>query len=288
MELKTILKEAAEYLKYYGVAFEDREAAYILMDLLGITSLAQLREHSFISDDVLLAYYQKLKFRGERCPTAYIHGSVSFLGLSLIVDSRVLIPRMETEILAEQVIKYILAHSEIQTVYDVCCGSGCLGLAIKKFCPHIKVFLSDICPKAVSVAKQNAVNNGLNVEVFLGDLFDPYSSPGDVLVCNPPYLSFKEVMRVDPEVRCYEPWKALVGGATGLEFYIRIAENLSKILHPHGVGWLEIGYNQGIQVQTIFSKYGISGRLQKDLSGWDRFFFLEMDASDPVSSAVYS
>ncbi|MEF9497513.1 peptide chain release factor N(5)-glutamine methyltransferase [Chlamydia sp. 04-14] len=283
METKRILREAAAYLKYCGVAFPDREAADILMDLLEISSRAQLVS-VLLNDDLIPIYWERVQKRARRYPTAYIHGSVHFLGLHLEVDSRVLIPRMETELLAEQIIKYLIKHPHIQTFYDVCCGSGCLGLSIKKYCPDIKVILSDICPKAVAVAKANAFKNNLNVEILSGDLFSPYSFPGDAFVCNPPYLSFDEILNADPEVRCHEPWRALAGGNSGLEFYERIASDLNSILSPRGVGWLEIGYKQGNAIKRIFSNYGVSGSIHQDLSGYDRFFFLENHASDTVSS----
>ncbi|MEF9520144.1 peptide chain release factor N(5)-glutamine methyltransferase [Chlamydia crocodili] len=283
METKRLLREASAYLEYRGVAFPDREAADILMDFLGISSRTQLAT-ILLDEGLIPIYWDRIQKRASRYPTAYIHGSVNFLGLHLEVDSRVLIPRMETELLAEQIVKYLSKHPHIQTFYDVCCGSGCLGLSIKKYCPDIKVILSDICPKAVAVAKANAFKNNLNIEIFNGDLFSPYSCPGDAFVCNPPYLSFDEILRADPEVRCHEPWKALVGGNSGLEFYERIADDLNSILSPRGVGWLEIGYKQGIAVKRIFANHGISGSVHQDLSGCDRFFFLENHASDTVSS----
>ncbi|BAE81124.1 tRNA/rRNA methyltransferase [Chlamydia felis Fe/C-56] len=283
METKRILSKASAYLKYHGVAFSDREASDILMDFLGISSRAQLA--SVVLDaDSLETYWKRVQQRAARVPTSYIHGSVSFLGLHLDVDSRVLIPRMETELLAERIIKYLTQHPHIRTFYDVCCGSGCLGLSVKKYCPEIQVVLSDICPKAVAVAKANASINNLKVEILLGDLFSPYSYPADAFVCNPPYLSFSEIMYVDPEVRCHEPWKALVGGSSGVEFYERIAQDLDLVLCPGGVGWLEIGYRQGELIKKIFAGRGVSGTIYQDLSGCDRIFFLENQASDAVSS----
>ncbi|CAG9045852.1 Release factor glutamine methyltransferase [Chlamydia abortus] len=283
METKKILKEAAAYLEYCGVVFSDREAVDILMDVLGITSRAQVLSVR-LNADTLHVYWTRIQKRAERFPTAYIHGSVRFLELDLEVDSRVLIPRMETELLAEKIIQYLTQHPHIQTFYDVCCGSGCLGLSIKKYCPNVQVILSDICPKAVAVAKINASKNHLQVDVLEGDLFAPFSCPADAFVCNPPYLSFDEIMQTDPEVRCHEPWKALVGGSSGLEFYERIARDLDTILCPGGVGWLEIGYSQGERIKRIFANHGVHGSIHQDLSACDRIFFLENHASDTVSS----
>ncbi|MBX6680301.1 peptide chain release factor N(5)-glutamine methyltransferase [Chlamydia gallinacea] len=273
--MKKILKQAADYLAYHGIAFPNREAEDVLMDLVGVTSRTCLSTMS-LDEAQLLDYWQRIHKRSQRMPAAYIHGHISFLGMPLFVDPRVLIPRAETELLAEKVIHYLRAHPEIKRLYDVCCGSGCLGLAVKKYCPSVDVVLSDICPKAVEISRLNAEYNHLNVEILLGDLFSPYTHRADAFVCNPPYLSFKEILSTDPEVRCYEPWKALVGGNSGTEFYERIARDIHKILAPRGVAWLEIGYQQGCQVTKIFEKYKISGCLYQDLSGWDRIFFLKI------------
>ncbi|VVT42898.1 Release factor glutamine methyltransferase [Chlamydia avium] len=281
--MKKILKEASTYLTYHGIAFPSREAEDILMDFIGVTSRAHLST-IYLNKEQLSNYWQRIYKRSQRMPSAYIHGSVSFLGMPLVVDSRVLIPRPETELLAEKIIQYLKVRPQITRFYDVCCGSGCLGLAVKKYCPSVEVILSDICPKAVEIARLNAERNHLSVEILIGDLFSPYTFPADAFVCNPPYLSFTEILYSDPEVRCYEPWKALVGGNTGTEFYERIARNLNKILLPGGVAWLEIGYKQGEIVTKIFEKSGISGRLYQDFSGWDRIFFLENHVIDSVSS----
>lgn len=281
--MKKVLNEAIAYLTYCGVRFPKREAEDILMDMVGQTSRAQLI-HLVLSDEQLKAFWQRVITRGRGVPTAYVHGEVSFLDLRLIVNRDVLIPRLETELLAERIQQDLYARPHIQRFYDVCCGSGCLGLSIKKRFPHLEVILSDLCPKAVRVAKENAVKNGLSVEILEGDLFSPYTSLADAFVCNPPYLSFQEILSVDMEVRCHEPWKALVAGPSGLEFYERIAAGLSSILAPDGIGWLEIGAGQGEDVKRIFARQGISGRLYQDFAGWDRIFFLENHATDAVSS----
>lgn len=281
--MKKILKKAADYLAYHGIALPNREAEDLLMDFLGLTSRACLSSIS-LDQEQILDYWKRVYKRSRRMPTAYIHGEVSFLSMPLAVDSRVLIPRQETELLAETIIQYLQDHPHITRFYDVCCGSGCLGLSIKKYCPSVEVILSDICPKAVEIARVNAKKNELSVEILVGDLFSPYAYPADAFVCNPPYLSFKDILSTDPEVRCYEPWKALVGGNSGTEFYERIAKDIHKILVPGGVAWLEIGCQQGDQIKEIFKERGISGSLYQDLSGWDRIFFLENHVTDSVSS----
>lgn len=287
MTTRNILKKAAEYLQFRGVLFAEREAEDLLLDFLGKSSRSALWS-TVLSPQQQRLYWERVYLRGTRVPTAYIHGSVNFLGLSLKVGPEVLIPRQETEILAERIIQYLAYSPQVSVFYDVCCGSGCLGLAVKAHCPHVKVVLSDICPKAASLARKNAELNQLDVDVLEGDLFAPFDAPADAFVCNPPYLSLKEIFSVDPEVRCHEPWKALLGGISGLDFYYRIARDLKQILLPGGVGWLEIGATQGECVKEIFNKIGVSGELYQDYAGLDRIFFLEYQEYDPVSYDGYS
>lgn len=281
MAMKISLEQAANYLLYQGVGNAFREAELLMMDLMGVSSRSALSGLTLSAEDKKL-FWLRVKQRGQRQPSAYIHGNVVFYNLSLYVDKTVLIPRQETELLAEQIVRYIRSCSNIRLFYDVCCGSGCLGLSIKKACPEVEVVLSDICPKALYVAKRNALSNGLSVEFLEGDLFDPFSCPADAFVCNPPYLSFSEIFKADPEVRCHEPWKALVGGKTGYEFYERIASNIDKILVRGGVGWLEIGHAQGVVVKKMFDKRRLPCTLYRDYAGLDRFFFLENEPYDTL------
>lgn len=285
--MKRLIKEASEYLLSRGIRFPQREAEDIMMDLLEVSSRGALHDIKLSSGE-RVSYWERVQKRGNRCPTAYIHGKVHFLGIELQVSPEVLIPRQETEIFVEKIIGYLQTHKEKKIFYDVCCGSGCIGLSVKKHCPHVHVVLSDICSQALAVAKSNAKRNDLIVDFLCGDLFEPFRIPADAFVCNPPYLSYKEFFKVDPEVRCHEPWKALVGGVSGLEFYHRIAEYIHKILVPGGVGWLEIGSNQGESIKKIFRDKGISGCVFKDYAQLDRFFFLENQAGDAVSSGEVS
>lgn len=279
--MKTILDQASAYLQYQGVRNSFREAELLMMDVLGVSSRFSLSK-IVLNEKNKLDFWEKVKLRGCRRPAAYIHGSVSFLNLSLCVNKNVLIPRQETELLAERIIQYIRTHPHIRLFYDVCCGSGCLGLSIKQACPTVEVVLSDICPKAIDVAKQNAWKNSLSVEFLEGDLFAPFPFPADAFVCNPPYLSFSEIFKTDPEVRCYEPWKALIGGKSGWEFYERIINNIDKILVRGGVGWLEIGCAQGDIIKKMFEHHRLPCTLYQDYAGLDRFFFLENEPYDTL------
>jgi len=207
--------------------------------------------------------------KGE--PLEYILGEVEFGGCKIKVDSRVLIPRPETEILLEHILKRIKGRK----VWDLCTGSGCLGIALKKARPDLDVTLSDLSVEALSVARKNA--EGVELELLQGDLLAPFQGQkADVILCNPPYISTNEYLNLQPSVRDFEPKMALVGGDRGTEFYERLARDLPLFLSDKGQVFLEIGTGQGAVIQEIF-KGGpwTSLQVEKDWAGHDRFFFLE-------------
>ncbi len=217
--------------------------------------------------------WTKRRIKGE--PLEYILGEVEFFDAKIAITPDVLIPRQETEILASKIAEQI---SGPIVLWDVCCGAGAIGVSLKKKFPMVTVFLSDISPKALEIVQQNALMNQVEVETLLGDLFAPFSGKkADIIVCNPPYISEAEYASLDPSVRDFEPKGALIGGVDGLEFYRRLAAEAPAYINAGGKLILEIGHTQGEALIKIFShspwKKGI---LEKDWSGKDRFFFLEI------------
>ena len=220
-----------------------------------------------------------LKRSAQHEPIEYIVGEVDFFGCAIKVDSRVLIPRPETELLVEHMAKKITTQ---KSLWDVCTGSGCIGIALKKRFPNIDVSLSDISADALALAKENGVKNGVEVSFFEGDLLTPFQGKrADILVCNPPYVTSNEFLTLDASVRDFEPKLALVGG---LDFYRRLGLEMPEYLNPGGLVFLEIGASQGKDVQEIFaSPIWARSELIQDLSGKDRFFFLEKQSLSRVS-----
>lgn len=220
----------------------------------------------------LLRDFLKRSARGE--PVEYIFGEVEFSGCKIGVDQRVLIPRPETEILVEK----IKQTAKGSVIWDICTGSGCIGIALKKAFPLASVSLSDLSQEALTVAEKNAALNGVIVDCFLGDLLEPFhGKKADVVVCNPPYISTNELVCLSPSVRDFEPLMALDGGADGGVFYQKLAHVLPAHLHSGARVFLEIGANQGDLVKKIFQGGPWKQvSLEKDWAGHDRFFSLEM------------
>jgi release factor glutamine methyltransferase len=276
-----ILTLSADYLAKRGVERPRRQAEELLADLLRVSRMDLYLSHDKpIDEQELQKCREWLKRRGNGEPLQYIVGEVEFLDCHLTVTPDVLIPRPETEILADTIAKYLKSQETTgKHLWDVCCGSGCLGIALKKKVPSLSVTLVDICPKALAVAAKNATDNGVEVACVLGDLLRPLDGQrADYVVCNPPYVSVAEYEALQQEVREHEPKGALVSGSTGLEFYQRLAVDFPAHLAKHGRVWLEIGSDQGAAVSALFSGAPwVHQKVEKDWSGRDRFFSLEIE-----------
>ena len=218
-------------------------------------------------------------------PRAYVEGEVEFYDCQISVTPDVLIPRQETEILVDLVLKKLGKG----TLLDLCSGSGCIGLSIKKHLPDLDVVLSDISQKAIDLARKNAEKNNLDVSFFVGDLFNSLTEKKfDYLVCNPPYISEEEYIKLEPSVKDYEPKQALVGGDDGLLFYRRLETEMPNFLSGGAKVFFEIGYTQGKALLEIFSNpIWNNQEVLKDWAGHDRFFFLEFDPKRNYSVLNY-
>jgi release factor glutamine methyltransferase len=216
--------------------------------------------------------------KGE--PIEYLIGELDFYHCLICVTKEVLIPRPETEILVDLACRSLKQTSCYGKVaWDLCTGSGCIGIAVKKSCPDLKMALSDISKEALEVAASNAKKNAVDVEFLHGDLLEPFNGrKADIIFCNPPYISAKEFLELDPSVKDFEPNIALIGGENGLVFYQRLKEELPRYLNSGAKIFFEIGASQGNAVLSLFSEKGWKNqRVEKDWAGHDRFFFLEFE-----------
>lgn len=279
--VKEILERSTEFLRDKGIGNARREAEEIISDALEMKRIEiylqfdrPLNEREV---DKIRVFIRR-RSRGE--PRQYIRGKVEFLDCEILVSPAVLIPRQETEILASQIVEVLSQlDNRGKVLWDLCTGSGCLGIAIKKKIPDLQVVLSDLSEEALSIARRNAEINQVDVSFELGDLFFPFKGrKADIVVCNPPYVAPKEYAALEREVREFEPQLALVAEEEGLLFYRRLSEDLPAFLNAEGKAWLEIGGAQGAAVlgkfgSNCWKKVGFS----PDWSGNDRFFFLEIE-----------
>ena len=202
------------------------------------------------------------------------------MGLEFQVNENVLIPRQDTEILVEEVLK--VCHGK--TVLDLCTGTGCIIISLTKLGKVKEATASDISYKALEVARLNATNHKVSIE---SDLFEKIDGKYDIIVSNPPYITSKDMENLMPEVKDYEPRLALDGSEDGLLYYRRIVREARRHLKDNGMIFFEIGYNQGEEVQELLRKEGfVDISLYKDLAGLDRLvsgrkeFQMEDDSND--------
>lgn len=263
-----VIQLSAQFLSSRNVERAKRLSEELLASVLNVKRLDLYMQFDRpVTEKELAQMREPLKRCAKGEPLEYVLGVVEFAGCKISVDSRVLIPRPETEIMVEKIKKKLKG----KVVWDLCTGSGCIGIALKKAL-DVKVTLSDISEDALAVARKNA--EGLDIEILQGDLLAPFvGRMADAVVCNPPYITSAEYLELAPSVRDFEPTGALVGGTA---FYERLAKELPDYLNPGGQVFLEIGAAQGPAVKEIFSRgpWALL-ELEKDWAGHDRFFFLE-------------
>jgi release factor glutamine methyltransferase len=189
------------------------------------------------------------------------------MGLEFEVNRDVLIPRQDTEILVEEVLKYC----EDKSVLDMCTGSGCIIVSLAKLGRLVHAVGVDLSERALAVAARNADKHMVKVTLLQSNLFDHVKGSFDIIVSNPPYIPSGDIEDLMPEVRDFEPRMALDGSDDGIIFYRCISHAAKEHLNPGGLIFFEIGYNQGEAVKLILTEEGFTDVvIKKDLSGLDR------------------
>ncbi len=229
-----------------------------------------------LSKDELASYRALIQRRLAFEPTQYLVGSKEFYGRRFTVDRRVLIPRSETELLVEAVLR-LLPKDAPARVLDVCTGSGCIAISLAAERPLASVWATDLSDDALTVAKTNAEALGVAARVtfFLGNLLEPVPADArfDVIVSNPPYVASGQLKGLQKEVQ-QEPKLALDGGADGLAVIRPLVAAALPRLKPGGTLALEIAEDQGAQVKALLESQGATDvRIEKDLAKHDRMVF---------------
>ena len=255
LDLRRRLREA-------GIAAFELEARELVAFATGKTKEQFFRDKMLYAGDESLGQIEALALRrlaGE--PVAYLIGEWEFYGLPLDISRDVLVPRADSELLAERAIELAKLAGAAPRVLDLCCGSGCIGLAIAANVPAAKVTLCDISEEALKISRQNIRRNGLSGQVITlaGNALE--LPPGvlwecDVIACNPPYIRSDEIQELEDSVRLYEPRLALDGGVDGLDFYRSVAEKWKRNLKIGGHLLFEVGHTQAGQVEMILAQFG--------------------------------
>ena len=291
MTLRELLNEGIEKLNSAGVA----DAAYDARELLkqaygyetselllqldrglcpGATGGTEPAEITECPGDCggITTFRQSINMRARRVPLQQILGHTGFMGLDFKVNADVLIPRYDTEVLVETVLSN--EKNKDISILDLCTGSGCIAVSLKKYGAYSLVAGSDISENALNVALRNASINKTEIELYRSDLLRDIEGSFDVIVSNPPYIETEVIEELEPEVREHDPYIALDGGRDGLDFYRRIISDAPVALKPYGRLYFEIGYNQAEQVAGLMEKAGFSDiDIIKDLAGLDRVVF---------------
>ncbi len=225
---------------------------------------------------------EALFLRSQGVPLQYILGEVEFFGLVFQVDNRVLIPRPETEILVEMVLKSAAGQMKI---LDIGTGSGCIAVSLAKFLPEAQIDALDVSFEALSLAKENALINSAdkNINFLQSDLFSVFKKNNvnnrlrnyDIIISNPPYVRSGDINGLQKEL-AYEPRMALDGGADGLDFYRRVIAEAGNFLNKEGLLFLEIGFSQGEDIEKIVfagNDFAVD-EIIKDYSGIERVMIM--------------
>ena len=257
--------DARARLKKAGVESAQLEAREIICYAADKTREQFYRDMSlYVSAELERRVEELVRRRLDGEPVAYIIGEWEFYGLPLDISRDVLIPRLDTEVLAERGILKARDSGEEARVLDLCAGSGCVGLAVAANAPECRVVLGELSEGALRVCKQNVRRNELNARVTCLSV-DAMEAPNsqlwdfDVIVCNPPYIPTGEISGLDISVRDYEPRMALDGGEDGLNYYRAVAAKWKPALRLGGCLIFEVGAGQAADVEKILAQNGYEG-----------------------------
>lgn len=271
MNIKSVLELANNELKINKIEnyfYESRQLLSFVLDKTKEWIVTNLE--SEISDKEYNIFINLVNKRIEGTPLQYILGEQYFMGLRFVVNSNVLIPRADTEILVYKVLELAKKLDNVK-IFDLCTGSGCIAISLAKELSNSKVFASDISKDALNIAKENSKINETNIEFFESNLFENIPKQEfDIIVSNPPYINKADMELLKNDV-LNEPHLALYGGTDGLDFYKEISKSAINYLKNGGFLAFEIGYNQAQYVFDILKSLNYKNiEIIKDYSNNDR------------------
>jgi release factor glutamine methyltransferase len=276
MIVHDIINESTKALEAADIPSARLDAEVLLSFCLGCDRLEFYKNPDrIISETQLSAFRNLIARRLQWEPVAYITGRKEFWSFTLEVNSSVLIPRPDTEVIVEEALDICRKiDSSKMKILDIGTGSGAIAIALAKEMPHAKVMATDISPAAVNLAQKNAAALGLKEKIDFrqGNLFEPVDGIFDIIVCNPPYISAQDYEKLPAGVKNYEPQDALLAGKSGLEFYEKLIYQAAGFVQK--IGWLllEIGAKQEAGVRGIMETSSCydSIEMSRDYAGLPR------------------
>jgi release factor glutamine methyltransferase len=275
------IRKSTEFLERKGVESPRLHAELLLAHVLKLPRMKlYLNFERPLNEQEQDSYRENCRRRGIREPLQHIVGSVSFCGLEIRCTSSALIPRPETEILAQLAWEFLEQSQASEPVaFDLGTGTGCIPIAMAARCSRARIVTTDVSAEALALAQDNAKQCGVadRIEFIRADGFAGLT--GDrrfhLIVSNPPYIPSAEIETLEPEVRDFDPRLALDGGADGLDFYRRLALEAAHHLHPGGQLMVEFGDGQAEQLRTIFTgRHWAVEAVRPDFSQRDRFLIV--------------
>lgn len=268
MKVEDLIVYGKKYIHYDFVTL-------LLSNLLNMNCLELLNHlDNKVDNSLCEVYYDQVEQVRLKKPIQYVIGNVDFYGYNFIVNENVLIPRFETEELVEKTIEFISDFFDRSVdIIDLGTGSGCIAVSLKKEI-DCNVDAIDISIKALDIAKKNASLNDVDIDFYQNDMLDNFDKKYDVIISNPPYLSYtEEIMDI---VKDNEPDIALYADNKGLYFYEKILSSCSKNLNNKFLIAFEIGYLQALDIVKLAHNYleNIICKVESDLQGKDRFIFI--------------
>lgn len=243
--VQELLTWTCEYFAGHGIPAPRLEAEVLLASALGVDRITLYMQYDRpVNEDERAVFREYIKRRSRGEPTAYITNNKEFMSLSFQVDSRVLIPRPDTETLVEEAIRLLRMRTGPHLVADVGTGSGAVAISLAYYVPEARVYAVDIEPGAIEVARANAARNRVEdrVEFTVGNLLEPLLDMKlDLIAANLPYIPSSDLPKLPKEIRDFEPLLALDGGADGLVYYRKLVEQAVSVIKPGGFLLMELG-----------------------------------------------
>ena len=274
MKYEALFREGCKQLETAGID-EAKLDARLLLEFVCGTNRNDLLAHGDrqVSDEEEARYREVLELRAGRIPLQQITHSQDFMGLDFFVNEHVLVPRQDTEILVEEVLKEL--HDGMR-ILDMCTGSGCILISLMHYSNDCEGVGADISPDALQVANRNRslLPEHKKLSFIQSDLFEHVEGRFDVIVSNPPYIAPAEYETLMPEVKEHEPRIALVAEEDGLAFYRRMIQESPKYLYGGGRIFFEIGSAQAEGVCGLLEESGFTDiHVVKDYAGLDRVVY---------------